>query len=331
MLGESAMHKKIKKLPIILGSIIAVLLVLFFAGPRITTSYVVKKLNLPDDLDLYLKTSESMYTDITPNTEKIIIWAGNKGEKTPVSLVYLHGYTATRQEVSPVMERVAKALGANIFFTRFTGHGRGADAMAECSLDAWINDVHEAWEIGKRIGGKVIVVGTSTGASLSLWLASQKPEELECLILISANIKPADQSTALLALPWGNLIVKLAIGDYFAYKPANALNKLYWTTRYKSEALLTMMSVVELGKTLDLAAIKVPSLWIYTEKDKVVSIPDLLAAYERIGSAQKKIVNVKDAKSHVLAGDVISPEKTDFAVDTIITYLEATFGFQEDK
>ncbi len=320
------MQKKIPKALIIAISVPAVLLIVFFSGPRVSTSYVQKNIDLPKDLDQYLAQQEAAFPDITPKTEKIIFWAKGKGEKTPLSFVYLHGYTATRQEIAPVFENTAKALGANVFFTRFTGHGRGAEAMKECSLQAWINDVTEAWEIGKRIGNEVIIGGTSTGVPLAFWLAEQKPKELKALILVSANMKPADKSTDLLLLPWSNLIIKIAIGDYFSYKPRNELNKLYWTTRYRSEALLAMMSVVQLGKKIDLSKITTPSLWIYTQNDNVVSIPDLLRAYERIGSTKKKIVNFKDAKSHVLAGDAISPENTELAVETIVSFLTDTFG-----
>ena len=39
--------------------------------------------------------------------------------------------------------------------------------MADGSVNAWINDYAEAIAIGRAIGDKVVVIGTSTGASLA--------------------------------------------------------------------------------------------------------------------------------------------------------------------
>jgi hypothetical protein len=36
-----------------------------------------------------------------PGAEKKIIWAGEAAQKTPLSIVYLHGFSATRQERAP--------------------------------------------------------------------------------------------------------------------------------------------------------------------------------------------------------------------------------------
>ncbi|MEM9270351.1 MAG: alpha/beta hydrolase, partial [Pseudomonadota bacterium] len=117
------------------------------------------------DLDAYLAESEAQVANMRPGTEKRILWA-EKGAKTPYSVVYLHGFSASALEISPVPERVAEALGANLFFTRFTGHGRDGPAMAEGSLPEWRRDAAEALEIGARLGERVLVIATSTGAPL---------------------------------------------------------------------------------------------------------------------------------------------------------------------
>ena len=64
-------------------------------------------------------------------------------------------------------------LGANLFYTRLTGHGQDGAAMAEGSVNAWINDYAEAMAIGRAIGDKVVVIGTSTGASLAIGRRAQ--------------------------------------------------------------------------------------------------------------------------------------------------------------
>ena len=47
-------------------------------------------------------------------------------------------------------------LNANLFFTRLTGHGRNQKAMELCSIPNWMKDLHEAIEIGSKIGEKIV-------------------------------------------------------------------------------------------------------------------------------------------------------------------------------
>ena len=82
------------------------------------------------DPEAYLAMREGIFDDITPGVEKSIRWAGEAGAVTDIVLVYLHGFSATAQEIRPVPERLADEIGANLIFTRLAGHGRSGEAMA---------------------------------------------------------------------------------------------------------------------------------------------------------------------------------------------------------
>ncbi len=299
--------------------------VIFIVGPRISIKYNLKQFSIPDDVDKYLDESEKKHKNIISGAEKKIFWAGETGKKTKLSIIYIHGFTACRQEVSPVFEEVAKKLNANIFFTRLTGHGinpekGGADFITNASLEAWINDTMEAYEIGKKIGDKIIACGTSTGASLVLWLALQKKPELLSMVLISPNIRPKEKKAELILLPWGNIILKIATGKYQYSATTNELKKKYWLTKYNSAALLPLMAVVKLLRDLRFEDISIPSIWFYTENDETVSVPDILKVYYRTGG-EKLIINVEEAKEHVLTGKITSPQTTKQVTDNILNFL----------
>ena len=90
-------------------------------------------------------------------------------------------------------EEVARALGANLFFTRLTGHGRTGAAMAEATAEDWLADMAEAMEIGRRLGQRVVVIGTSTGGTLAA-IAATDPQlnaGLAGTVLISAQLRGA--------------------------------------------------------------------------------------------------------------------------------------------
>ena len=279
----------------------------------------------PDELDAWLSQSEGQIPGIRPGTEKHIIWAGEPGEKTPISIIYIHGFSATRGESAPVCDRVAEELGANLYYTRLTGHGRDGDAMGEARLGDWQADVLEAWEIGRRIGEETIVVAMSTGAPLAAWLAADTPEMenhgMTALILISPNFQPVNESAKIVLWPGGLLITRLVVGKYYSFEPQNELHAYYWTSSYPSKALRRMMQACRLGTKAPLEEIQVPTLFLYTENDEVVSIPALLEAYERFGSEEKSLINVTEAQDHNMTGDIISPETTQIVVDHILQFL----------
>lgn len=256
---------------------------------------------------------------ITPGTEKRILWAHEDRRKTAFSIVYLHGYSATRQEVSPLTEQLAQALGANLFQTRLRGHGQRGGAMAEVSAGDWLADTLEAYAIGERIGERVVVVGTSTGGTLALWLAL-RPEAapVTALLLISPNLGPRDPRSEWLAAPWGAQLAEAVIGPTYEWHPANPAHATYWTWRYPSRALIPMMALVEHVRASELERIKTPTLVIYSPNDRVVSHEEIETMFGRLGrgiaiapTKRRMIVTQsEDPSSHVLAGDVLAPGDT---------------------
>ena len=117
--------------------VVVVLGALWIFGPREPASLQIdyRRIAIPDDVDAYLSTAEARFDDIVPGTHKRVSWFGIPGEKTPVAIVYIHGFSASSEELRPVPDLVAKALGANLYFTRLTGHGRGSAAMAGADYD----------------------------------------------------------------------------------------------------------------------------------------------------------------------------------------------------
>lgn len=303
-----------------------VLAVGYGVGPKVELDETITPVTLPDDIENYIKSSESRFPDIRPDTEKTIVWANPEAPaKTPLALVYLHGFSATRQEIAPVSDIVAKSLSANLFYTRLTGHGRSSNAMADISVNAFLNDAVEALEIGKKLGDKVILIGTSTGGTLATWLATyDNSNTIAALILISPNYGPRRKESELLLLPWGNTVLQLVEGPVYQFEPYNELQQQYWTTQYPSEALLPMMGLVKLTRGKDFGKIQTPVLAIYSPSDDLVSIDAIHNYYSRLGSKTKElipIVDTGDPQNHVLAGRIMSPQTTQDVANKIIEFI----------
>jgi alpha-beta hydrolase superfamily lysophospholipase len=311
----------------LIGLVVAVsLAIAFVAGPRVDLAYRLHPVELPADLDGYLREREARVPNLVPSAAKTIVWA-DAAAKTPTkfSIVYLHGFSATRQEIAPVCERLAAALNANVFFTRLAGHGRDGPAMAEASVERWLQDGVEALAIGRRLGDKVVMVATSTGATLATWLlANGYGEDVAALVMISPNFGPRDRSSELLLLPWGGQIARLVVGPTYRWQPINELHRRHWTIAFPVAALLPMMGLVELGRESDLEGIRVPMLTFYSPDDRIVDSGAIEAVFARFGSQRKELVALErtgDPQRHVLAGDILSPGTTDEAVARMRDFL----------
>ena len=305
--------------------LIILLLLIGVLGPRVDTTISLDTISLPSDLDLYLIASETEFDDITEGTEKKIVWAKEANHKTPISVVSFHGFSATRQELSPLADIVAKSLNANLFYTRLAGHGRGSAGMIQGSVNKWANDANEAIEIGNRIGDKVILIGTSTGSTLATWLALQeKGKNISAIVLMSPNYYSAESNIKLVLLPWGKKIAEAMIGKVRHWEPRNPLHEKYWANDYSTATILPMVGLVDIVDKADLNNIKVPTLMIYSSKDKVISVPSLKDTFERLGSSNKQLIEfneTEDPDFHALAGDLLSPSSTNDLASQIILFI----------
>jgi esterase/lipase len=296
-------------------------------GPRERFEERWAEPDLPADLDAYLRSAEAAVPALRPGDGKEVVWADPATRRrTPLAIAYLHGFSADRHEVEPLVSGVAADLGANLLFTRLRGHGRDGAAMAEATVEAWLDDTAEAVAIGGRIGERVVLVGTSTGGTLALWAATREEvrDRLAAVVLISPNFHPADRSSRLLLYPWGGLIARGVVGDQRCFTAENARQEAHWTTCYPTEALLPMMALVEHVRTMELSGVKTPALLVYSPSDRVVDVAETERVAARLTEAPLQVVRFEtsdDPGQHVLAGDILSPASTPALASLIREFL----------
>jgi pimeloyl-ACP methyl ester carboxylesterase len=318
-----------KALKICLTCFASFLILVFVFGPRepvrLGTGY--DKIMIGDDIDAYLAMREGQFDDIIDGVEKQVIWAGEANVKTPLSIIYLHGFTASSKEVRPVPDRVATALGANLYFTRFTGHGRQPSALADADVGRWMDDVGEAIKIGKQIGETVIIMATSTGGTLAAAAALDKAamENIGGIIFISPNFAINNRAANLLTSPFARQWVPLVIGTEQQGNPRNDRHARYWMMTYPTTALMPMAAIVAAVDRESYDDVDIPALFYYSRQDQVV-VPEKTAAFARSwGGVSKTIIasltDDDDKFSHIIAGDIVSPNQTESAVDHMLAWI----------
>lgn len=302
-------------------------LIIFFSSKKSDFVPPSEKKQITGNPEIYLKKSESQFKDIRPDTEKKIIWANKNKLKTEYSIVYIHGFSASRQETSPLCELVAEKMNANLFYTRLSGHGRGSAPMGEVNTSDYIRDAIEAYEIGKLIGEKVIVIGMSTGGTLAIYLAMQEwTSEAMAYILISPNLGLASPVDQILTTPFSEKIIQFIVGNQFSWTPEDPLRQKYWTTSYPSVAIPRMMKLVKYVRESNLEKISSPLLLIYSKSDNVVNPVLTEKAFHRIGSKVKKTIlveNRSEKEKHILAGRIANDKKTVQMAKNIADFIKS--------
>ena len=285
----------------------------------------------PADPDAYLATEEADIPNLRANASKEIVWAYPASRaRTPLAIVYVHGFSASKAEVRPLADQVARALGANLFYTRLTGHGRDPAALEQTTVHDWLNDLAEATAIGRAIGNRVIVIGTSTGgtlATLGATLAKNDPEPMKDvagLVLISPNFGLQSKWAFLLDMPFAREALPYIGGSTRVFEPLNETMGENWTTTYPIGALAPMAALIRATLAANVAQITIPVLTLFSPADTIVD-PDKTEAEMTKWGAPHEVVEVPvsgDPSNHILAGDIVSPRTTQSLAKRIVEWID---------
>ncbi len=309
--------------------LLALLLLLYVLGPRVEQPDLRPELPKITEnlgmLDMSIKQKEATITNIRPDNEARILWYDSIPRKTEYAFVYLHGWSASQAEGAPLHEQLGRRYGANVYLPRLAGHGlQEEEAMLNLTATALFDSAKEALAIAQQLGEKVIVMGTSTGGTLALYLAYQHAE-IEGLLLYSPNIELRDGSAKLLSGPWGIQLAKAVTGTDYHQFEADAIKQNYWTTKYRLEALTQLQVLMdETMRPEVFAKVKQPTFLGYyykneAEQDDVVSVPALLEMYDQLGvdASLKRKVAFPNVKDHVMTSHITSKDFESVKQETI--------------
>lgn len=310
---------------------LAALALAYFLGPRAVADQSVRfdAAAIGPDPAAYLAAREAEHANIRDGLAKEIVWADpNRRQRTPLSIVYLHGFSASKGEIRPLPDFVAEALGANIFYTRLAGHGQDGAAMGAVSAEDWIADTAEALAIGRAIGDRVVVIATSTGATLASWAATRPDlaERVAAMIMVAPNYRINGAGAGLLSAPWGAQISRLLLGPERGFEPANDLQRNLWTSSYPTAALMPLAATVAMTRASRVEDIDIPALFIFSDADKVVDPRATHEVIARWGGPSRSVLvtDADDPNHHVVAGDAYSPSTTQRLAEEALGWLRET-------
>jgi pimeloyl-ACP methyl ester carboxylesterase len=303
--------------------IIPLLLVLIYArGPHPRTPlYSLSLPDMPDSpgvIEKNISQEESLH-HLKPNNEARIIWFHDSSRgKTDYSIVYLHGFSASQGEGDPVHRNIAAEFGCNLYLSRLAEHGIDtSEQLIHLTADNYWESAKHALVIGKKLGRKVILMGTSTGGSLALQLAADYPGDVAAVILMSPNIAINDPFAWILNDPWGLQVARLVLhGKYVVATDGRPIYRQYWNTPYRLEAVVTLEEYLETAMVREtFKKVKQPVLLLYyyrdeIHQDSVVKVAPMLTMFNELGTPDslKRKMAMPKTGNHVIGSPIKSKD-----------------------
>jgi esterase/lipase len=301
---------------------IGVLVVVYWLGPAPAKPQLDTKLPQMTaslvQLEQEIDAAERKQPGVKPNNQARIVWAdATHKEKTRYSILYLHGFSASQEEGAPVHTNIARRFGCNLYLARLEDHGtQHPDVFLKLTPENMLASAKRALAIASQLGDSVIVMGTSNGGALGLFLTANEPQVC-ALIAYSPAVALYDPAAILLDKPWGLQIARAVMGgDYAENKKSTEPVKKYWSNKYRVEGLVTLQSFLTNAMTPEtFQRIHCPVFLAYyyksaEEQDKVVSVPAMLEMFDELGTppALKRKQAFPKAGEHVIASHLRSKD-----------------------
>lgn len=298
---------------------------------------IKKRSKIPDnlaELDSFISKRESTL-NLKPGTGARIVWNGGSDfKKTKYSIVYLHGFRASHPEGGPVHRKVAEHFGYNLFLSRLEEHGVNSEyPLLHLTEEKLLNSARFALKLGQKIGQKVILMGTSTGASLALWLASHEEfkDKISALLLYSPLIRFYGINQQLLMNPFIRSLLSFVPGKKYLIKASGTTyaEDRIWHNTYTLQAALVLGTFVEHHmQKQTFAKVDCPVFTGYYfknkhEQDNVVSVPAIKEMVTKLGTRTELItaMNFPEAKTHVICNSLLS-KCVDEVIDSTKIFLK---------
>jgi pimeloyl-ACP methyl ester carboxylesterase len=325
-----------RKLLMWFGVILLVLVIVYLVGPRPATPQLNAQLPVLQQnlatLEKTLAESEAKVPNLKPDNQARIVWFDTtQKKKTPYSVVYLHGFSASYREGYPVIADFAMRYGCNAVWNRMPGHGiADEDAYLEITPEKMLESARQAVAIGQAIGDKVIIIATSTGGALAYYLASENPQ-IHALITYSPLIDFYESALNIMDKPWGLQLSRLVMGGKYQIAPKSSTKvKQYWSTKYRLEGAVALKSLIAaIAKPAIFSKVKQPVFLGYyykdeAQQDKLVSVKAMQEMFKQLGTAPnlKREKAFPNVRNHVIASELMSKD--------VAGVRQETFRFAEE-
>jgi len=301
------------------SALVMLLVAVLALGPRVVPDLQPSPLPaVPQDmaaLQQWVDARERVAGGLRDDAQARIVWADPaRPARTACSMVYLHGFSASQGEGAPAHVRLARSFGCNLYLPRFPGHGLLAgDALHGIDAQRLLDASAEALAVGKALGERVILIGSSMGGALAMQTVAAHPADVQSLVLWSPLVRERGDQLQPLVWPWG---AQLLLWSRNGGDPVlrHAAASAAWADAIHVDGYRAIAALSRGGMLPALyGRIKVPVFVGYYYRDEAhqdgtVSVAAMREMFEQLGTraALREMVNFPQADNHVIASPLRS-------------------------
>jgi carboxylesterase len=230
-----------------------------------------------------------------------------------VGVLLLHGLTGTSAEMMPVAEALLGRFP--LFLARIAGHETSVAELAGSSWRDWYGSAVAGADALLAVTPRIVVVGLSMGAMLSVRLAVERRAAVIGVALLSPAIELGRPWARRLRVPFGWLstadarlpFLQRRLARFAMTKGGSDISDLEVRRThpgYRQVPLRALLNLIQLqGIAWDAApALTQPALVMHAANDHTCPLAGARRLFERLGSRDKRMV-VLDRSFHVVTVD----------------------------
>jgi carboxylesterase len=259
-----------------------------------------------------------------------VIMAGQHNERNSYGVLILHGFTATLDSVAALCAPL-RDLGIPVSMPLLAGHGASSpEALRGVGWEAWVADADKALQKLMLEAERVIVIGHSMGAILSLNLAIRYQGNIDSLVLAAPAIKLVSVFAPGRPLHFAAPFVSRVIRNWgldSLYSGPQSVTSIPHYAWVPSDAIISLFELINQSLPL-LGLVTVPVMILHCRQEKTVLPESATIVYNRVATepSAKSIVWL-EYSGHQIFCDC-EKEK---AIQTIIDYVSGRIGRNREK
>ncbi|MDZ4727563.1 MAG: alpha/beta fold hydrolase [Leptospira sp.] len=273
------------------------------------------------------------------NEEKLVRYSD---EKTPLAILYVHGFGASRVEGEDMINQVAETFQSNLYYVRLPGHGTNVEDHKNTQFPKYLQDAETALLMSTQLGEKVVLVGTSMGGLISTYLAAKHPDKVAAVILASPFYDFTTADSNVFRFSWGVSFIHMLLGEIRKSAEQDSKNESYnyWYRNQYYDAIQHIMNLKRfIEKEDSLSKIEDPILMFYFYKseaiqDRSASVKAMLTSFDKIqhngkASPLNRAVKVEEG-DHVLFSRFAKVDKP-LLYKEMVDFITKTTGVEPAK
>ena len=221
------------------------------------------------------------------------------------AVVLIHGFLASPAEVRAFGGRLSE-LGYPVVGVRLKGHGTSPWDLRDRSWKDWMKSVEQGIDIIRPFGEQTAMVGFSTGGSLALALAADRPADVAAAVAICAPVKFRNKNMRFVPLMHGaNRIVRW-LSSYEGLMPFRPNESEHPNINYRNMPLRGLYELTRLASHLhhNSSRITRPVCVIQATGDRVVDPKSADIVFEAVAAEQKELHWIDSNRHGILNEDV---------------------------